>query len=104
MVDVGDLGCAFKDRHGAIARHRANLCTRPTSCHSRHTHTTRARTPRGAPADKKGLSRTFVPPAGVEPATWWVEATRSIQLSYGGAPISGIEAWPLGTSVLRVTL
>jgi len=25
-------------------------------------------------------------------------------LSYGGAPISGIEAWPLGTSVLRVTL
>ena len=25
-----------------------------------------------------------VPPAGVEPATWWVEATRSIQLSYGG--------------------
>ena len=26
----------------------------------------------------------FVPPAGVEPATWWVEATRSVQLSYGG--------------------
>ena len=25
-----------------------------------------------------------VPPAGVEPATWWVEATRSVQLSYGG--------------------
>ena len=24
------------------------------------------------------------PPAGVEPATWWVEATCSIQLSYGG--------------------
>jgi EmrB/QacA subfamily drug resistance transporter len=25
-----------------------------------------------------------VPPAGVEPATWWVETTCSIQLSYGG--------------------
>ena len=24
------------------------------------------------------------PPAGIEPATWWVEATRSVQLSYGG--------------------
>jgi len=26
-----------------------------------------------------------VPPAGLEPATWWVEATRSVQLSYRGA-------------------
>ncbi len=30
------------------------------------------------------MSREDVPPAGVEPATWWVEATRSIQLSYRG--------------------
>jgi hypothetical protein len=32
------------------------------------------------------------PPAGIEPATWWVEATRSVQLSYGGRcriPTSG---------------
>ncbi|GEM_PF-4945027 len=38
--------------------------------------------------ERKVPLRTFdhlvVPPAGVEPATWWVEATRSIQLSYGG--------------------
>src|SRR5665811_1453690 len=27
----------------------------------------------------------LAPPAGVEPATWWVEATRSIQLSYRGS-------------------
>jgi hypothetical protein len=30
------------------------------------------------------VNTTNVPPAGVEPATWWVEATRSVQLSYGG--------------------
>ncbi len=30
------------------------------------------------------MASDLVPPAGVEPATWWVEATRSIQLSYGG--------------------
>ena len=30
------------------------------------------------------LTWRYVPPAGVEPATWWVEATRSIQLSYRG--------------------
>ncbi len=29
------------------------------------------------------------PPAGVEPATWWVEATRSVQLSYGGIGDAG---------------
>ncbi len=41
---------------------------------------------RGCPADATGPSppQANVPPAGVEPATWWVEATRSIQLSYGG--------------------
>jgi hypothetical protein len=32
------------------------------------------------------------PPAGVEPATWWVEATRSIQLSYEGVGTGGTNA------------
>ena len=38
-----------------------------------------------------------VPPAGVEPATWWVEATRSVQLSYGGedTAIGCFRAWPV---------
>ena len=31
-------------------------------------------------------SRKRVPPAGLEPATLWSEATRSIQLRYGGVP------------------
>jgi hypothetical protein len=48
----------------------------------------------------------FEPPAGVEPATWWVEATRSIQLSYGGedatSAVLGLSAEE--TSVLRVSL
>jgi hypothetical protein len=29
-------------------------------------------------------SSLLEPPARLERATWWVEATRSIQLSYGG--------------------
>ena len=37
----------------------------------------------------------MVPPAGVEPATWWVEATRSIQLSYRGAAVTTLgQDWP----------
>jgi hypothetical protein len=36
----------------------------------------------------------LAPPAGVEPATWWVEATRSIQLSYGGQNRLSLELTP----------
>jgi hypothetical protein len=41
------------------------------------------RVPGGADPKVRALARS-VPPAGVEPATWWVEATRSVQLSYRG--------------------
>ena len=34
--------------------------------------------------DKQRRWQSDAPPAGVEPATWWVETTCSIQLSYGG--------------------
>ncbi len=39
---------------------------------------------------------TNAPPAGVEPATWWVEATRSVQLSYGGGHGVGTSGRPPG--------
>ncbi len=39
----------------------------------------------GRPASNQGSD--LVPPAGLEPATWRLEVTRSIQLSYGGAAL-----------------
>jgi hypothetical protein len=43
-----------------------------------------SRTPFAPHSEANSLTSIFVPPAGVEPATWWVEATRSVQLSYEG--------------------
>ena len=54
--------------------------------------TTRCRGLGLTPAEEPGAAFPLaVPPAGVEPATWWVETTCSIQLSYGGRPIRGPE-------------
>jgi hypothetical protein len=68
----------------------------------RKSHRRRTAVPRARRRDYKVRApERSVPPAGLEPATWWVEATRSVQLSYRGAVRGISDRDTVGTTDVR---